>query len=162
MPPKKKKKSEDNDPPDDARQCKFCLKVFSNAANAKKHVSRKACPESRGINPKDQDSSLTCSECNAGPYSRERDLARHMRYNTYFHTRVSPVGLVTITLLSAHVTISPPGGIREHRHAVTILVTVTFKKSCFSWISSFRDYGLNPCHPYHLLYCPLRQECFWS
>ena len=80
MPPKKKKKAEDNEPPDDAKQCKYCLKVFSSASNASKHITRKSCKESRGIIATEQASTLTCNECSAGPYSREQELARHMRY----------------------------------------------------------------------------------
>ena len=78
MPPKRKKKQdEDNDPPD--KKCIFCQKVFSEKSKATNHMQRKVCRESRGLAKEDTSSSLKCSVCDAGPYSRERDLTRHVR-----------------------------------------------------------------------------------
>ena len=82
MPPKKKKK--DDEPPDpDGMKCHFCERVFTSEYAANRHIGNRVCKESRGITqePQEQDSpQLTCSECNAGPFSRAQGLARHIRY----------------------------------------------------------------------------------
>lgn len=74
---KKKDDANDNEPPD---KCIFCQKSFSSSSAANNHMNRKVCAEAKGIQTQDTGPSLTCTECGAGPYSRARDLTRHVRY----------------------------------------------------------------------------------
>ena len=78
---KKKKDDEPDEPDPDKFSCEFCHKSFNSVSAANNHMKRKVCKESRGILTQTQDasSSLTCSECGAGPYSRASDLNRHVR-----------------------------------------------------------------------------------